>query len=94
MDESQRITKLIQKIETLIGHLDGLQEIPVHQKVNQFYYMQKVNELSILNSQLSEVVERDLLLRNRLQVIYGEVASQWKQDYLWINRYTAAKIGA
>lgn len=85
MPDPSKISKFIDKLRKITADLEELRIIQVHQHVNQFYYMQKAAELSMLHEQLTQVMEKQLALNDLIDVIYPDVFVQWQKDARWLN---------
>jgi hypothetical protein len=70
-------------IAALGAHQDGLQG---QQHVDQFHYMQKLEELAQLENSISETLERLKFLQNRFDSEYEEVFCRWRKDVRWMNK--------
>jgi len=91
MTDPAKVAKLINKLDDFIHKLENLRVIIVHQEVNQFYYMQKVEELTFLHSQLSALIEKQSSVQQLIDIIYPQVLSRWQQDARWVNSYKTSK---
>jgi len=50
--------------------------------------MQKAEELTMLHTQLTDLMEKQSSIQQLIDVIYPQVFSQWQQDVRWLNSYT------
>lgn len=85
MTDPSKISKFIEKLRKITADLEELRIIQVHQHVNQFYYMQKASELSMLSDQLTEVMQKQRDLNALIDHIYPEAFAQWQKDARWLN---------
>lgn len=85
MTDLANVSKLIGKLKTITHILEENRIIPVHQQVNQFYYMQKASELTMLHEQLTMVIEKQASLHKLIDTIYPEVFDRWQKDIRWLN---------
>lgn len=67
--------------------------LTVHQTVNQFYYMQKAEELKLLQAQLEETQKKLELIQKRIYEHYLETYHKWRRDALWLNRFLLRRTG-
>lgn len=58
----------------------------VHREIDQFYYMQKAEQLELLQEQLKEAQERLRAVENRIDDEYRNVFLCWVKDVRWLNR--------
>jgi hypothetical protein len=58
----------------------------VHREIDQFYYMQKAEQLMLLQEQLHEAHERVRLIENRIDEEYRSVFYSWVKDVRWLHR--------
>jgi len=77
-------------IAALGAHQDGLQG---HQHVDQFYYMQKLEELALLEDSISETLKRLKFLQERFESEYEEVYCRWRKDVRWMNNWMIRSRG-
>lgn len=85
MADPLKISKFIEKLRKITADLEELRILQVHQQVNQFYYMQKASELSMLCDQLKEVIQKQHEINALIDVIYPEVFLKWQKDARWLN---------
>lgn len=82
------ITKFLVRIRKLISDLDKHRSYHVHKTIDQFYYMQKAEEISFLNDQAEEGIGDPMESMKKLNAFYGEVYCKWRKDVRWLNRLT------
>ena len=90
MIDPAKVAKLIDRLQHLVTSLNGLRDRAVHRHINQFYYMQKTEELLLLLEQLEETqlsLERAL---RRIDRSYQEVFQQWQRDVRWLGSVMGA----
>lgn len=80
----QKLEKFIQRIEDFILELKRNNTIPVHAQINQFFYMQKLEELKLLVTSVRENVKRLEDLEATLEVSRREIFLAWKRDARWL----------
>ena len=81
-----KVRKLITKLDTLVSYLNKHDEFRIHQKVDQFYYMQRRAELLILIEQFEELQERLNRTNRWIDDKYSDTFDQWRTDLLWLHR--------
>ena len=87
MTNPQKILKFMKRIKRLLFYLEDEQlNFTLHQHVDQFYYMQSLEELATLFSQVQEAQQRMHLVTMRLDLKYEQTFQKWRQDTLWIHR--------
>jgi hypothetical protein len=83
------------KLERLIHRLDGMvsslgkhpYDIAIHRRIDQFYYMEKREQLEVLRNQLTETLEKLIALQSKIESEYTHVSGRWCEDVRWMNRY-------
>ncbi len=75
-----KINKLTGHVQSFISSLNNYNDINLHRSVDQFYYMQKLEELTILKAQFEEAKHRLQAIDERLIGHYQEVALRWSKD--------------
>jgi hypothetical protein len=91
MNKVKKATKLITRLEDLVSKLTIRKEVIVHEKVNQFYYLEKIEELKILAEKFEEVHRRLEAISDRLEECYGISFRQWNHDVRWLHGYLLNK---
>jgi hypothetical protein len=81
-----KILKLLQRMKDFVSVLERRRIIHVHQNVSQFYYMERIAELSALLEQFEETQKRLDNISDKLEVKYVQSFQQWRSDILWIHR--------
>jgi hypothetical protein len=61
--------------------------LTVHRAVDQFYYMQKAEQLMLLQEQLREAQERLRIIEERIDEEYQGVFISWMKDVRWLHRH-------
>jgi hypothetical protein len=72
--------KLLRRIDEIVCALNGKKSFQVHQHVDQFYYMEKRAELSLLIEEREKLVERLAVVDRWIDVKYSEIFCRWKVD--------------
>lgn len=86
--------KLYVRVQRLVDLLNENRSLQIHSKINEFYYMQKIEELkqldeSIKSAYKSITAERERLesLKHNYDAEYTELFNSWKKDVRWINKF-------
>lgn len=58
--------------------------VKLHQRVDQFYYMERVAELQVLYERLAELVEKEKAVCKLVERIVPAVVERWKRDKRWL----------
>ena len=88
LPHDKRIKRLLLRIHSLVGTLKRERNsLTVHRAIDQFYYMQKSEQLAILQEQLREAQERLRLIEVRVDEEYRSVFFSWVRDVRWLHRH-------
>ena len=87
MTSKEKVEKFILKLQRLIKALDRNQDLSLHQHINQFYYMQKKEELAFLLQHLQDATTRLESISNRIDMQYEELFCHWKKDVRKARQY-------
>lgn len=85
MTSCEKPTKLIDRMQRLVIYLNERNNLILHQQVNQFFYMQKIEELKMLLRQLEEINKSLDVVTLRIHEHYRLCFAQWSKDARWIN---------
>jgi hypothetical protein len=81
-----KLDKFLKHLDRLVSDLISHHDLPVHSSIDQFYYMQKIEELKLLKSRLDEEIKRMTLIREALGSAYEETFNRWRKDARWLNQ--------
>ena len=88
------LEKLQFNVQLLLMELKSHNHLAVHQSISQFYYMQKNEELTIMNEQLRTgfsnvqcALERLEDINRRTSQLYYEVHAAWLKDLQWLRQH-------
>lgn len=81
----EKINKLICRLQSLVMSLNDHIDLDLHKNIDQFYYMQKLEELEILKSQREEAYQRLQSINTRMFAHYHEIAGKWSRDARWMS---------
>ncbi|MBX2956199.1 MAG: hypothetical protein KF846_08580 [Cyclobacteriaceae bacterium] len=87
MDTPEKLSKLTEKMQQLVNRLHARQDLILHERVSQFFYMQKIEELKILADQFDTLKTNLDNLTQHLHEHYSLCFSQWCRDVRWVNLY-------
>lgn len=87
MIDPKKCEKLIQCLQRFTSDLTANKAYHVHSHIDQFFYMQRVEELRLLLEQFEEAKSKLELSTSRMQEAYTSTYHQWKQDVRWYNAY-------
>lgn len=82
-----KFPKFLNCLDKLVSDLRRHHKIPVHTEINQFYYMQKIEELKELKQQLTDAEKRLKFFEQNFEAKYKEIFLRWSKDARWLNRY-------
>ncbi|MEP2669066.1 MAG: hypothetical protein ABJH04_08730 [Cyclobacteriaceae bacterium] len=74
-------------MKKLIKQLEIHQDIAVHKKVNQFYYMEQIEELTMIIEQSEAAYKRALMFSRWMEASYLTAYENWQRDARWVNQY-------
>lgn len=87
MIDPQKCLKLTQLLERLISTLENHNERAVHFTINQFFYMQRTEEMRMVLEQYREAKSKLEAAANWLNENYASTYLQWRKDARWLNTY-------
>ncbi len=76
----EKLDKMIDRLQRIVHHMNRSLDIDLHRRINQSYFMQKVEELKLLKAQLQEagaILER---VQNRVNEHYPPIYDAWRRD--------------
>jgi hypothetical protein len=80
--------KLYVRIQKLVNVLsENRKNLHIHNNINEFYYMQKVEELKQLEESITDAYKRLENLKDRYHTEYTHLYCNWKKDARWINKF-------
>lgn len=87
MTTDVKFLKLLDCLNKLVSKLREHQKIPVHNRINQFYYMQQIEELKLAEQQLNDAVKRVKFFEELRDKKYQEIFLRWSKDARWLNQH-------
>lgn len=89
MTQRDKCQKLILRMQWLVENLGERKDLVVHQQLDQFFYMQKIEELQMLLSQFDDIKRRLESITSRIHAHYHLCLDHWRKDARWLNAYNA-----
>jgi hypothetical protein len=83
--DTGKLERMLRRLTALVRVLDDRNDLVIHRHVNQFYYMQKVEELRLLIGEIVEIRERCEVLVAIVETLYPEIYHCWKKDVRWLH---------
>lgn len=94
MSHCRKIHKLIDRMEVLVKAIGDQRDLAVHHQVDQFFYMQKIEELRVLLDQFNELTTSLESVTSKIHARYDLCLAHWRRDARWINaRHCLTKPG-
>lgn len=87
MIDPQKCRKLVQLLERLILTIENNNERTIHFTINQFFYMQRAEEIRMVLEQYEEARMKLEAATNWLNENYASTYHQWRKDARWLNTY-------
>lgn len=82
-----QLNRLIRHLENLLNELNQAPGLAIGQVINDSFHMQKVEELKLLRSQLTEAIQTCEAIQVRAFVHYKTAFCHWKKDVRWLTTY-------
>lgn len=81
----QSLDKFLGKLQRMVEVLHEMHnDFKVHQYINQFYYMMKIGQLSVMRTKLEECHPE---MCKKIEAECREVYCRWRKEVRWLNRY-------
>lgn len=87
MINPQKCLKLVQRLERLISTLEKNNERVIHFTINQFFYMQRIEEIRMVLEQFVEAKMKLEAATSWLDENYVSTYHKWRKDARWLNRH-------
>lgn len=81
-----KVQKLIQRLDQLTTYVKDTNTLAVKYRINDSFYLEKIEELQVLVEQLEGVYERFSLLQDKIEQEYKSVFCCWQADVRWLSR--------
>jgi hypothetical protein len=86
---TNKLEKFIQRVEVLMNVLrEQRNNLHIQHNIDQFYYMEKLVELRVLEESLRDQVDRIKAYQERFKLEYSHAFCQWKKDVRFLNSLT------
>ncbi|MBT1701499.1 hypothetical protein KK083_31695 [Fulvivirgaceae bacterium PWU4] len=86
MEITNKLEKFIQRVEALMNVLrEQRNNLHIQNNVDQFYYMEKLAELRVLEENLLDEVDRLRYYQQRFESEYAQAFCRWKKDVRFLN---------
>lgn len=83
----EKCKRLVIRTSSLVNDMDRTKDIVIHQHINQFYYMQRNEELMILVKMLGEPGADRAAIASFIESKYREIFFVWRSDIRWLRNY-------
>lgn len=91
MIDRQKCQKLVERLERLASDLADNNEYVIHSRINQFFYMQRAEEMKMVLGQFQEGKEKSEAATRWMQEHYPSTYHQWRKDVRWLNTYLRSR---
>ena len=88
-----KLEKLENHIRKLVEDLNGKDQLNIRRAINEFYYMQKAEELKILKERCQDAPIIEEILQERVCKNYNEIFCSWRHDVRLLNKHTTTVSG-
>ena len=92
MQNKEQLLKMLSKLQSLSLLLHEEKSVGIHQRINHFYYMQKIEEIKFLMVKLDDLNLQLSKLNEILEIEHRQVFTQWKRDLRFISSYNRNKM--
>jgi hypothetical protein len=76
----QQLDKLILRLEKMLTEMDMTQSLALYRAIDDSFHMQKIEELRLLHTQLSDAMHAFEKIQRRAYEHYKSAYCQWKKD--------------
>ena len=86
MEITNKLEKFIQRVEVLMNVLrEQRNNLHIQNNIDQFYYMEKLAELRVLEENLLDEVDRLSYYQQRFENEYTQAFCRWRKDVRFLN---------
>lgn len=85
------MVRFIACLKKLLEQIQAHRSLEILHEINETYYMQKIEEFSLLHEQLHETVQRLQELQEKINNHYHDTFYVWKKDVRWLNAHLYLK---
>lgn len=89
MVDEERFSSLVKDVDRFVIMLTNDNDLALHEKVNQFFYMEKVAELRVLSDRIEELRSRLNILEASASNCYQLVSERLTSDQAWLSSHRA-----
>ncbi|RAW01566.1 hypothetical protein DQQ10_07865 [Pseudochryseolinea flava] len=82
-----KVTRLIGKLKNVVTYLDQNRTLYVHQHIDQFFYMQRIQEIVTLVEQFDVVETRMNDIQRKLDTMCVHTITRLREDISWIRKH-------
>ena len=83
--DTGKISRIEHRVKRLLILLHVNNELGIHKAIDNFYYMQKAEELRLIKEQLIEAQSALERVQQNACQHYMELFVQWRRDVRWLN---------
>lgn len=76
----KRLQKFLVKLQALSAQLHLEKSVGLHQAINQFYYLQKAEEVKFLIDKLQKLEAEQARLARMIETSYCQIYDHWRKD--------------
>jgi hypothetical protein len=84
---AEKIDRFIRLLLKMVRTLQAHQNLTIHLRISESYYLQRIEGLKLLQEQLDEMLCRLETIQGRIQEHYKNTYCQWKTDVRWLHAY-------
>ena len=88
-----KLEKLEKYIRKLVEDLNGKDQLKIRLAINEFYYIQKAEELKILKERCQDAPIIEEILQDKLCEHYNEIFCSWRHDVRLLNKHATTVSG-
>jgi hypothetical protein len=81
----EQLDKLILRLEKMLDELNTTQSLAIYRVIDDSFHMQKVAELKLLHTQLSDAMHTFENIQRRAYQHYKAAYCQWRKDVRCLN---------
>lgn len=91
MTSYTRVRKLIQRLRHMTSLLvEHRYNLVVHREIDQFFYMQREEELRMLLEEVEKAADQLAEIRSKIELKYQQAYCRWCKDVRWFSKYKEA----
>jgi len=85
--------KLFERVQKLTSVLsEHRKDLRMHRNVDEFFYMQKIEELKQLEESIEDAYKRLKALKGKFNSEYKLLYCSWKKDARWVNKFVNSQF--